>query len=106
MISETIDLLGRKATDKVTGAAGVIISVSFDLFGCVQAAISPPAKEGKRDDDTRWYDSNRLVVDTEAPRVMEVPNFDGPQAGEVGAVPVTPANYSHGPANKASPRGG
>ena len=42
MIKEAINMLGRKAKDRVTGFEGVISSVSFDLYGCVCGIITPP----------------------------------------------------------------
>jgi len=89
MIKETIELLGRKAVDKVTGFEGVISSVSFDLYGCVMAAISPPAKDGDIKDG-RWFDVQRLTVS--ADKVMSAPDFD--------AKACTPATYDSGPADK------
>ena len=42
-------LLGRKARDQVTNAEGVITSVTFDLFGCIQALLKPPiGDDGKQ----------------------------------------------------------
>lgn len=93
MITQTIDLLGYKATDKVTGFQGVISSVCFDLYGCVQAALTPLAKDGTVPDG-RWFDVQRLVVSTN--RVMTPPDFDARAA--------TPAEYDSGPAEKAPPR--
>ena len=46
-IEKHLDLLGRKVEDKVTGIKGVVTSVSFDLYGCIQAVITTPAKDGE-----------------------------------------------------------
>lgn len=73
-VEKAIKLLGRKATDKVTAFKGVITSMSFDLYGCVQALVTPPAKDGKRL-EAGWYDLNRLKITPGKP-VMEVPNLD------------------------------
>ena len=81
-----IDLLGFRAEDKVTGFKGVVSSESFDLYGCVQAAVAPGLdKEGKIA-DSHWFDVVRLKLQSKKP-VMVVPNFDfGPQAeGQQGA---------------------
>jgi hypothetical protein len=93
MIKLTIDLLGYRAKDKITGLEGVISSVCFDLYGCVQAAISPPAKDGSIPDG-RWFDVQRLEVSGD--RVMSPPDFD--------AKDISPAKYDSGPAEKAPPR--
>lgn len=82
-----IALLGKTAKDKITGFAGVVSSVSFDLFGCIQAVLSPPLdKDGKRVDGC-WFDVNRLEV-TDESRAMPVPKY------------APPAEFDYGPAEK------
>lgn len=96
MIKETIYLLGLRATDKVTGYKGVISSVCFDLYGCVQASLTPPAKEGDQElKHGHWFDVQRLDVEL-AERVMKVPDFE--------ALAQVPEEFSSGPAEKAPPR--
>lgn len=75
-VDKHMDLLGFKVTDKVTGFKGVVSSVSFDLYGCIQAVVCPEAEKGsKKLEDSRWFDVQRLTVTSKAP-VMAVPNFD------------------------------
>ena len=57
-----LDLLGFKVKDKVTGASGVVSSVSFDLYGCIQAVVSPPAPPEGEPKEGRWYDIARLEI--------------------------------------------
>ncbi|HEY3655455.1 MAG TPA: hypothetical protein VGL34_10830, partial [Steroidobacteraceae bacterium] len=71
LISKSLNLLGRKARDKVTGFEGVIHSIGFDAYGCVQAIVNPPMKDGKLLDQA-WFDIKRLEL-FEA--VMEPPDF-------------------------------
>ena len=96
MIKESINLLGLTATDRVTGYKGVVVSAYFDLFGCIQAGLVAKSVEGKRQ-IAEFFDVNRLEIDTETPRVMDVPDF-----GESPVVVVEgtddPATYVHGPA--------
>lgn len=40
-VKKHISLLGLEAQDLVTGFKGIITSISFDLYGCVQAVINP-----------------------------------------------------------------
>ena len=69
------DLLGKKVKDKVIGCEGVVTSISYDLYGCVQALLTPFVdKEGKKG-DSDWFDSKRLIVTDHYP-VMEVPDFE------------------------------
>jgi hypothetical protein len=90
--SNHIDLLGKTAKDRVTGFTGVVVTVSFDLFGCVQAILQPPVeKDGKRPDGC-WFDVNRLEVKGKG-RVMPVPEWG-----------ATPQTHDHGPAEKPAGR--
>ena len=81
-----LNLLGMKVEDKVTGFKGVVASISFDLYGCVQAIVNPGAdKDGKLMEQC-WFDVSRLALASDEP-VMERPDFEyGPQAeGKQGA---------------------
>jgi len=73
---KAIELLGYKAKDKITGASGVITSVAFDLFGCIQVVIKPDKldKDGKPQDGS-WYDINRLKI-TNKKRVVDLLDFE------------------------------
>jgi hypothetical protein len=70
-----LQLLGLRARDCVTGFTGVITSVSFDLFGCVQAVIAPPLDAEGKIPEGRWFDVTRLVDLSEQP-VMPRPDFE------------------------------
>jgi len=92
MIKESINLLGRRAIDRVTKFKGTVTSVCFDLFGCVQIALTPPANTKGELPDGRWFDVNRLTVFARDIEAMPVPDFDA-KARE-------PADYGHGAAEK------
>lgn len=79
-VKNHLNLLGMKVEDKVTGFKGVVASVSFDLYGCVQAIVNPGAdKDGKLMEQC-WFDVARLTLVSDEP-VMARPNFEfGPQA--------------------------
>lgn len=68
-------LFGLKVRDRVTGFAGVVTSVSFDLYGCVQAVVTPSAGEAGKLEDSRWFDTKRLEAIDFAP-VMALPTFE------------------------------
>ena len=70
-----LDLLGLGARDCVTGFSGIITTVSFDLFGCVQAVLAPPVDEKGAIPDGKWFDVTRLT-DISEDAVMPRPNFD------------------------------
>lgn len=90
MIQETINLMGRKAKDKITGFSGIITSTSFDLYGCAQLALMPSTDKDGKLGEGHWFDTNRIELIGED-RVMPVPTFDH----------VTlPQQYDKGPAEK------
>lgn len=86
-IKKHLSLLGLQVKDRVTGFKGIVTSVSFDLYGCVQAIVNPGGlgKDGKLAEQA-WFDIARLKVIDDKP-VMEVPDFEyGPVAeGKKGA---------------------
>lgn len=67
-----LGLLGLRVRDKVTGWTGVVSCVSFDLYGCIQAVVSPPVDDKGAIQDGRWFDVSRLIVLDVTP-VMEIP---------------------------------
>lgn len=76
-----LSYLGFTAKDKVTGFEGVITSISFDLYGCIQAIVTP---RNHKKGQGRWFDVARLEIFEDAGRVLEPPIFaDGPFADRV-----------------------
>lgn len=97
MIPESIALLGLKMKDRVTGFAGVVTSVTFDLYGCVQALLTPLCKPDGPSADSYWFDVKRLMPNGD--RVMDGPTF--------GAMPadIPGGNALPQPARTPVPRG-
>lgn len=76
-MNKHIDLLGKKGRDRITGTEGVITSVCFDLFGCIQVNLTPMSENT---DAVYWRDVARVDV-TDEDRVMPLPDFEPtPQA--------------------------
>ena len=75
-IKKHLALLGHEVKDKVSDLTGVVISISFDLYGCVQADVREKKldKEGKLQQGW-WMDVSRLIVTSEQP-LMDQPNFE------------------------------
>lgn len=69
-----IDKLGHTATDAVTGFTGVITSVSFDLYGCVQAVVTPKVDEKGETPQGKWFDIVRLKLKAKK-KVLPTPDF-------------------------------
>ena len=90
MTNKHFDLLGLKVRDKVTGLEGVVTSLSFDLYGCIQAAVTAPAKDGKVEYGV-WFDITRLKILSEK-RVMDLPDYNQGYVaeGRKGASPKLP----------------
>jgi hypothetical protein len=89
-IKKHMALLGHEVKDKVSDFEGVVISMSFDLYGCIQADVRP--KGLKIDDGTPkqgyWMDVSRLEVVSKEP-LMTPPNFD---YGDIAEGKKGPAN--------------
>lgn len=74
-------MLGQKVEDRVTGFKGVVTSVSFDLYGCVQCIVDAGFQGDKQERSAQWFDHKRLKV-LDAERVMPLPEFAGVMPGE------------------------
>lgn len=79
-MKEHLALLGFEVRDVVTGFTGVVTSVNFALFGCIQAVVTPLANTEKKA-ESLWFDTNRLKIISEKP-VMAQPNFQSVTGGE------------------------
>lgn len=92
-IQNNIDLLGYEVEDKVTGFKGIITSISFDLYGCVQAIVLPKVDKDAKIPDPRWFDLPRLKITSKKP-VMEQPRFHDKRVveGRKGAAEKPPFN--------------
>jgi len=82
-VSEAIQLLGKKARDKVTGFVGVVECASFDLYGCIQVVLKPPVNDKGEMADGKWFDVNRIEIAPDE-RVMPMPQFAKPFADTTG----------------------
>lgn len=69
-----LEILGYPVKDLVTGYEGIAVSVSFDLYGCIQVVIVPPSADGDVSSG-HWFDIRR-VMKTSDEKVMESPNFN------------------------------
>lgn len=74
--SKYLGFLGHKVRDRVTGFEGIVTSVGFDLYGCVQMVVQPDLKDGKgtKLEDAHWFDEKRLEKLSSQP-VMDQPRF-------------------------------
>lgn len=71
-----LGLLGLKCRDKITGIEGVVESICYDLYGCIQGCIRPygTKKDTQEPHDGRWYDVSRFEIIDNVP-IMPVPDF-------------------------------
>jgi hypothetical protein len=94
-VDEAIGLLGLPGSDKITGFEGIIDSVCFDLYGCVQLALRPTkTKEDGSLREAHWFDIHRINVGSG--RVMTARDFT--------KIEHAPSDYAHGPAEKPTRR--
>ena len=77
-----MSLLGKEATEKVTGFSGVITSVSFDLYGCIQVVITPKVDREGKCPDGHWFDVSRIKLGKDSG--MPKPNFNRNYADKKG----------------------
>lgn len=74
-IQQHLALLGMPVRDRVTNVRGVVTSICFDLYGCIQAVVNPGTDKDGKPQESGWYDVQRLEVAAKAP-VMPQPDFD------------------------------
>lgn len=68
-------LLGMRVEDRVTGLTGVVTSLSFDLYGCIQALLHPGIDSELKIRDLQWLDVVRLKVISNNP-VIDRPEYE------------------------------
>ena len=73
-LEDHLQILGHEVKDVVTGFVGIVTTISFDLYGCVQAVVTPLGvdKDGKLFSG-HYFDTTRLEI--AGKRVMEIPDF-------------------------------
>lgn len=71
MIEKHLNLLGQQMKDRVTGFKGMVDSVCFDAYGCVQATLKPKVDKDGNVPNSIWFDVQRLEVSGK--RLMDVP---------------------------------
>lgn len=74
-MKQHLELLGLHVRDRVTNVEGIVTTISFDLYGCIQAVVHPGQDKDGKLRDQHWFDINRLKVLDWAP-VMDRPNFE------------------------------
>jgi hypothetical protein len=67
-------MLGMRAEDRVTGFNGVVTSICFDLYGCIQVLVNPGMGKDSKLMESHWFDTNRIRLLGEEP-VMSQPTF-------------------------------
>lgn len=55
-----LELLGTVQRDRVTRFEGMVASICFDAYGCVQAYVTPPVGKDGKIQDGAWFDVKRL----------------------------------------------
>jgi len=73
-MEQYFDFLGRKGRDAVTGYEGVVSSLSFDLYGCVQVVMTGKSSDDGKIDGGHWFDIARIEILDTTP-VMAPPDF-------------------------------
>lgn len=63
-------ILGKTATDKITGFSGVVTGYVQYITGNNQALITPRVNDSGNLPDSIWFEERRLDVDTNKPALV------------------------------------
>lgn len=95
-VARSFRVMGHRAKDRITGVEGVITTVTFDLYGCIQVLLHPGLDKDGKSREQVWLDVNRLEpIAADAQRVMTMPTQF---AGFVDS--IDHIAYEKGPADK------
>ena len=90
-MTAAFSMLGLRKVDRITGFAGIVTSVSFDLYGCVAALLTAPVVDQAKDPEQRWFDIKRVDDPaTGEARVMDAPKFALELGSEPGGISDKP----------------
>jgi hypothetical protein len=89
-MKDFLNLLGLPVEDKITKFKGVVTSVSFDVYGCVQCVVHPPVGKDGMPKDGHWFDWKRLTVTSKKTALSPMP-FDGMKIGQERGPAAKPA---------------
>lgn len=89
-MNKYMSLLGHRAKDKVTDFEGVVTTVAFDLYGCIQVVLVPAADKDGKMGEGNWFDAKRIELTSTSP-VMEAPDFETLAAGKEKGPAAKPA---------------
>ncbi|KKL98923.1 hypothetical protein LCGC14_1819580 [marine sediment metagenome] len=89
-----MELLGLKVEDKVTKQKGIVTSIAYDLYGCIQVSITPEDKGAKGEEALLmiWYDLVRIKVLSKKP-VIKVPDFEDMEEEEIQGPAIKPMKF-------------
>lgn len=85
-VGKHLEYLGLPVRDKVTQFNGVVTSVTFDLYGCIQCLVNPGCDKDGVLRESAWFDLNRLAILDTTP-VMDRPNYETGRVAEAGKGP-------------------
>ena len=74
-LNNHITMLGLQVEDAVTGFRGVVTTISFDLYGCIQAIVTPPIGDDDDMKEGKWFDITRLNI-KDGIHIMSIPDFN------------------------------
>lgn len=91
-----MELMGMRVRDRISGFTGIVVSVAYDLYGCIQATVHPGMDDKQEKmKDQHWFDINRLeVLGPGDDPVMPIPDFEAVIEGG------RPKRHEQGPAEK------
>ncbi len=73
-IKKHLEMMGEPSTDRVTRFSGIVISITFDLYGCVQAGVMPHVDSDGKKRQGEWFDIARLITSSKT-RTVQAPSY-------------------------------
>lgn len=74
-IKQHFELLGLRVKDQITGVEGIVSSICFDLYGCIQVIINRGLDKDGKQLEQQWFDVVRISRLNNEP-IIQQPNFE------------------------------
>lgn len=74
-LKQYFEWMGKPVKDRIRGTEGIVTSINFDLYGCVQVCITPKQNADGKAPEQVWCDVQRLSADDNAEPVIPLPQY-------------------------------
>ena len=66
-ITKHLEILGMEVEDRVTRFKGVVSTVSFDLYGCIQTVVCPGIDKNGQLQESKWFVGQKNLRNSSCP---------------------------------------